>query len=278
MIVNCRLFASSRQEDHFLKTSTTAETLSTCHNHNVYGLLWPTLYPYGVGMFDDTVRLRNDLGFKPIMLKSHVQHLLQMEDWRFQTHFTFLFAMHNIQMIRKTSFQSRLAVRRAWWLNAMAAMAKIDDETLTTLTATMADRKAKKDYSKYIPTTPAEANVFELLRYVDYSSDHIEGSASEVLKMRSEIEALTQCSGTMSLFFTLNPADTYKPLSAFTAGSGIDIDTVFANVDSRFTSFERTRLLASNPIAGAQFFKLVLPRLGYGWLSSACDGSGAVAR
>ncbi|KAJ7144860.1 hypothetical protein C8R43DRAFT_992643 [Mycena crocata] len=99
----------------FLKTSTTAETLSTRQNPNVYSLLWPTLFPYGVGMFDDPVRLRKDLGFKPIMLKSHVQHLLQIEDRRFQIHLTFPFAMHNIQMIRKSSFQSRLAVRRAWW-------------------------------------------------------------------------------------------------------------------------------------------------------------------
>ncbi|KAJ7467134.1 hypothetical protein FB451DRAFT_1040509, partial [Mycena latifolia] len=37
----------------FVKSSTTAETLSTNHNPNVYGMLWPTLFPYGVGMFDD---------------------------------------------------------------------------------------------------------------------------------------------------------------------------------------------------------------------------------
>jgi hypothetical protein len=59
----------------------------------------------------------------------------------------------------------------------------------------------------------------------------------------------------LSLFFTLNPADTYNPLSAFTAGSDINIDTIFDNPDSRFTSFERARLLAANPIAGAEFFK-----------------------
>ncbi|KAJ6561391.1 hypothetical protein DFH09DRAFT_886465, partial [Mycena vulgaris] len=58
----------------FVKSSTTAETLSTHHNPNVYGMLWPTLFPYGVGMFDDPVRLRAELGLKPIMLKSHVKH------------------------------------------------------------------------------------------------------------------------------------------------------------------------------------------------------------
>ncbi|KAJ6608879.1 hypothetical protein B0H10DRAFT_1955095 [Mycena sp. CBHHK59/15] len=127
----------------FIKSSTTAETLSTHHNPTVYGMLWPTLYPYGVGMFDDPICLRKELGFKPIMLKSHVRHYLQLADCRFQTHLTFPFAMHNIQMIRKSSFQSHLAVRWAWWPNAMLAMSKIDDNILITLTASMAGSHCK---------------------------------------------------------------------------------------------------------------------------------------
>ncbi|KAJ6524708.1 hypothetical protein DFH09DRAFT_854384, partial [Mycena vulgaris] len=179
-------------------------------------------------------------------------------DRRFQVHISFPFAMHNIQMIRKSSFQSRLAVRRAWWPNAMSAMAKIDDDTLANLTTAMAAKKARKDYSRYIPTSPAESSVFELLRYVDYVSDHIEGSDAEVLIMRDENQAISRSTGTVSIFFTLNPADTYNPLSAFTAGSDINIDTLFDDPDSQFTSFERARLLAANPIAGAAFFKLMV--------------------
>ncbi|KAJ7086381.1 hypothetical protein B0H15DRAFT_762785, partial [Mycena belliarum] len=63
-----------------------------------------------------------------------------------------------------------------------------------------------------IPANPGESAVFELLRYVDYVSDHIEGSAAEVLQMREEIHAISRSTGTMSIFFTLNPADTYNPL------------------------------------------------------------------
>ncbi|KAJ6627379.1 hypothetical protein B0H10DRAFT_1718818, partial [Mycena sp. CBHHK59/15] len=179
-------------------------------------------------------------------------------DRRFQTHMSFIFVMHNVQMIRKSSHQSRLAVRRAWWPNAMTAIAKIDEPTLAGLTIAMASKKAKKDYSKYVPASPAESAVFELLRYVDYVSDHIEGSASEVLAMREEIHAISRSTGTLSIFFTLNPADTYNPLCTFTAGSDIDIDTILGNTDSRFTSFQRARMLATNPTAGAEFFKLLV--------------------
>ncbi|KAJ7037491.1 hypothetical protein C8F04DRAFT_900609, partial [Mycena alexandri] len=58
----------------FAKTSTTSDTLSTRHNPNVYGMLWPTLFPFGVGMFEDPIRMQKQSGFKPIVLKSHVQH------------------------------------------------------------------------------------------------------------------------------------------------------------------------------------------------------------
>ncbi|KAJ7206386.1 hypothetical protein GGX14DRAFT_311746, partial [Mycena pura] len=41
----------------FVKTSTSTETLATRNNPQVYGMLWPTLFPYGVGMFEDPLRL-----------------------------------------------------------------------------------------------------------------------------------------------------------------------------------------------------------------------------
>ncbi|KAJ7210731.1 hypothetical protein GGX14DRAFT_298684, partial [Mycena pura] len=42
----------------FVKTSTSTETLPTRNNPEVYGMLWPTLFPYGVGIFEDPVRLQ----------------------------------------------------------------------------------------------------------------------------------------------------------------------------------------------------------------------------
>ena len=242
----------------FVKTSTSRDTLSVRNNPKVYGMLWPTLFPYGVGMFEDPVRDQKELGFKRIHLKSHVQRYLQLADRRFQTHLTFPFAMHNILMTRESSFKSRLAVRRSWWPKAMNAMNSFDNATLNTLMTTMATRKAKKDHSKYTPANEGEKAIFELLRYVDYVSDHIEGSQSDVLKMREEIHAINRSSGTSNLFFTLNLAETYNPLATFKAGCDIDIDMLFDNPDSQYTSFDRARILASNPIAGAEFFNLMV--------------------
>ncbi|KAJ7210057.1 hypothetical protein GGX14DRAFT_299693, partial [Mycena pura] len=42
----------------FVKTSSSTETLHTRNNPEVYGMLWPTLFPYGVGSFEDSIRLQ----------------------------------------------------------------------------------------------------------------------------------------------------------------------------------------------------------------------------
>jgi hypothetical protein len=140
----------------------------------------------------------------------------------------------------------------------MEAMKKIDDDTLQHLEDAFVNRKIKKDYSPYKATSPAEEAVLELLRYVDCVDQHIEGSTGEVTAMREEMRAICRASGTPSLFFTLNPADTYNPLCSFAAGKDIDIDALFDNPDSRFTTFDRARTLADNPVAGADFFKLMV--------------------
>ncbi|KAJ7256297.1 hypothetical protein C8J57DRAFT_1062574, partial [Mycena rebaudengoi] len=138
----------------FVKTSTSTETLSTRNKPEVYGILWPTLFPYGVGIFEDPIRLQKVDGhsFKPIALKKHVSRYLKLADRRFQIHMTFIFAMHNIQMLRASSYMSRLAVRRAWWPRAMEAMSKIDDDTLKKVETAMAIKKARKDYSRWAPS------------------------------------------------------------------------------------------------------------------------------
>jgi hypothetical protein len=244
----------------FVKSSTSDDTLSTRHNPDVYGALWPTLFPYGVGMFDDPLRFHktDEFRFKSIYLKSHVRGYLQLSDRRFQTHLSFQFVMHNIMMLRASSYESRVAVRRPWWPKAMDAMAKIDENTLEVMEKALLLKKERKDYSRYVPASEAEEAVVSLMRYLDLVSHHIEGSNAEVTTMREEMRALTRDSGTPSLFFTLNPADTYNPLCSFLAGKDIDLNALFDKPDSRFTTFDRARTLADNPTAGAEFFKLMV--------------------
>lgn len=245
----------------FVKSSSSDQTLSPRHNPDMYGQLWPTLFPYGVGCFEDPIRGRkgpNGLSFKNIWLRTHVAHCLKLHDRRFQTHLSFPFVMHNLLMLRESSYKSRVAVRRRWWPKAMSAMAKFDQTSLNAVEGALLAKKARKDYTRYNPNTAEEQAVMDVLRYVDLVGDHIEGSNAEVAMMREQIRAITRANGTPSIFFTLNPADAHNPLVSLMAGKDINVDALFRNPDSSFTSFDRAKSLADNPVAGAEFFKLMV--------------------
>ncbi|KAF8573420.1 hypothetical protein K439DRAFT_1375457 [Ramaria rubella] len=41
----------------FVKFASGGIPLQTPYNPSIYGCLWPTLFPYGVGMFEDKIHL-----------------------------------------------------------------------------------------------------------------------------------------------------------------------------------------------------------------------------
>lgn len=244
----------------FVSSSVGDEMLSTRFNPDVFGNLWPTLFPYGVGSFEDPIRVKKDDsdGSKSVNLRRHVKHLLLLSDRRFQTHLSFPFVMHNILLIRASSYKARLAVRRRWWPAAMRALNSFNLSDVKAVEEVLKIKRSKKDFTKYSPTSSAHKAVMELIRYVDLIGEHIEGSNANVAMMREEIRAITRANGTPSLFLTLNPADTYNPLVTALAGNDIDLSATFDQPDSTYSSFDRAKILVDNPAAGAEFFNLMV--------------------
>ncbi|KAJ7028170.1 hypothetical protein C8F04DRAFT_964349, partial [Mycena alexandri] len=55
---------------------------STSKNPRVFGWLFPTLFPNGVGMVDNNnIRLSPDIGFRELDTRAHVQHLLSIAEY-----------------------------------------------------------------------------------------------------------------------------------------------------------------------------------------------------
>ncbi|KAJ7730351.1 hypothetical protein DFH07DRAFT_756259, partial [Mycena maculata] len=62
----------------FMKLPSGSKPLVTRNNPTLFGYLWPTLFPYGVGMFEDTnIQTNQELPFRKVDLKTHVAHLLR---------------------------------------------------------------------------------------------------------------------------------------------------------------------------------------------------------
>ena len=60
-------------------------------NPSLFPMIYPTLFPYGVGGFEDKTHC-----CIPISMKQHVKHLCSLADRRFQEHYSFMFTAFNI--------------------------------------------------------------------------------------------------------------------------------------------------------------------------------------
>jgi hypothetical protein len=230
--------------------------LSTSKNPRVFGWLWPTLFPYGVGMIDNNnVRISPDIPFHQVDTSPYVQHLLALKDPRFQVHKSFIFIMANIIQRRQSSFKSRLATNRSWFPVVQGLMQKIDAQCMETYQAKL----EKNPFAK--PESEGEKAAAKVMRYISYVSDHIPGSVGDVNSMKQQMHSKVICDSLPHFFATVNPVDSHNPIAQVLAGRDIDLDKIFHALDGMNKELSiRAKTLAENPVAGAEFFHLMITK------------------
>ena len=87
---------------------------------------------------------------------------------------------------------------------------------------------------------------------MDHVNGHVSGSITQKKYMRNEIWSLISYFGALSWFITFSPADNMHPISFY-----------FADAQETFSPELRPdnecyRLIAENPVAGAQFFHFIV--------------------
>ncbi|KAF8180994.1 hypothetical protein K438DRAFT_1508281, partial [Mycena galopus ATCC 62051] len=237
-----------------------SQPLHTSRNPRIFGWLWPTLFPCGVGMVDNNdIRIASDFGFHRVDTAPHVEHLLSIADRRFQLHKSFIFVMSNIIQRCRSSFKSRLAVNRSWFPVVQELVQKVDEKAMETYQAKLKDNPFAK------PESDGEKAAARLMKYVNYVSDHIPGSVGDVNSMKQEAKSKVICDGLPHFFATVNLADSHKPVAQVLApmnlaGRDIDLDRMFHALDTGKEGGTLARMLANNPVARAQFFDLMVSK------------------
>ena len=208
--------------------------LHTSYNPTVFACLWPTLFPYGVEAFeDDILYILMKLLALDIDMKPHVSHLLSLSEPRFQKHISFIFVMINIIRRKTSSFQSKLAFKRSWFPQVSKALARINEEALKSMQSKLIKNP------NAVPENDAETAASELLKYVNYMSDHVSGFTAEINAMHEGIRAIIRSQGLPHVFVTINPADAHNPVAWFMAGRDISLDTFFDTLSSDTETFEQ---------------------------------------
>ncbi|KAE8243843.1 hypothetical protein A4X13_0g6923 [Tilletia indica] len=234
-------------KDTFIKYPSGSVPLSTAYNTKMWCYLWPTLFPYGVGAFEDAVRLDSAFGLRKLHFKSHIKHVLGLADRRFCTHPAFIFVVMNVLQRRASSFSATLATKRTWFPSVQRDLESLSVEFIESLQS-----KLEREPG-YMPVAAQEKACMGLLRKLRFLSEPVAGSAGEIAGYREEIRASCRVHGLPHLYVTLNPADVHHPLAQIFAGREVDFNPTSDAIDSAERQ-ARARALAANPVAGAQFF------------------------
>lgn len=183
-------------------------------NPALFPLIYSTLFPYGIGGFEDPQRRVR------VLLKRHAKHLFSLTDRRFQEHYSFLFTVFNILQRREILLRCSLKVKRRNFESIAKTFANVSANAIHVVT----ERVARGDW--VTSNSTEEHQVLNLMREVNVLTSHVPGSAASRVAMRNEIRGLMIDKGLPNFYLTINPADVYNPLVKFLAGSEVDIDNL----------------------------------------------------
>lgn len=212
-------------------------------NPVLFPKVYPTLFPYGIGGFED---VRRSVG---LSMKRHVRYLLSLADTRFQKHYSFLFTAFNILQRRSILLHTSLKVRKA-------SFRRVADELSSISPEAMASVCQKLEAGNTASYTAEEKKIFKLMDEVKFVSTQIPGSSAARLNMRNEIRAMMLELGLPSFYITINPADVYNPLVKLLAGEDININRLLP--EQVPNPAEQNILLAKNPALAARFFNCMM--------------------
>ena len=211
-------------------------------------MTYPTLFPYGIGGFEDIQRPT------PLSFKRQVKLFFSLADLRFQEHYSFLFTVFNILQRRAILLHTSLKVKKTSFDHFAKEFEGISSETIHRVCERLT--QSKTGTSNFANCSPEEWRVVRLLKEVNVINTHVAGSTAARVAMRNEIRALIMEKGLPSFYITINPADVYNPLVKFLAGHDIDIDNLLPEEVPDY--MEQSILIARNPFVGAKFFNIYI--------------------
>lgn len=213
-------------------------------NPALFPMIYPTLYPHGLGGFEDSCREVR------VSLKRHVKHLFNLQDKRFQEHYSFMFTVFNILQRRAILLHTSLKVKAQNFDSVAATLNAISADTIRIV----CDRVAHGDAKSY--QNEDERRVLQLLKEVNVVVSNVAGSSASRVVMRNEIRAMIVEKGLPSFYLTINPADVFNPVVKFLAGSEIDVDRLLPEQVPSY--LEQSILVAKNPFVASKFFNLYM--------------------
>lgn len=176
------------------------DPISEYNNPGLFPGMFPTLYPLGIGGFEDAQRSVS------VSLEAHAEHLLDQSNRAFRYHYFYSFVILNIIQRQKAHLHTSLSVSSSKFKHIAPGLLSVSASTLSALAAKI------KNKDKMTTYTEDEQCAFHLLKEVNTVSAKIPGSQASKITLRQEICSYYAYFGLPQLFLTLNPLAIHNPV------------------------------------------------------------------
>ena len=211
------------------------------HNPDLMPGMFPSLFPFGIGGFEDTQRPSR------LSFQQQAEYFLDISDRVFRYHYSYIFVVLNMIQWRAAHLHMHFTVRRSQFHTVAEKLTSVSAETLRRLADHLEHEHNLSDLR------PEEKDALDLLSKVNTIAARIPGSQASKLWVRNEIRSFFGFFMLPHIYFTYNPSATHSPLFLVMFGdSSVDLMDRFPKIPS---GRERALRLAQDPVAAADFFE-----------------------
>ncbi|KAG2096710.1 uncharacterized protein F5147DRAFT_583951, partial [Suillus discolor] len=231
-----------------------ADAVPEYHNYCLFPGMYPTLYPYGVGGFEDPT-CPTALSFE-----HQAKYYLSISDRSFHYHYSFIFVVLNILQQRQAHLHTHFTVKKSSFDSDARQLTSVSPQVLQHLSVQL------ECESKLSNLSPEEQSALKLLRQVNMLSARIPGSQVSKIFMHNKIRNYYGYFGLPHIFFTFNPSAAHSFIFQVMFGdTTVDLSQRLPHIPEGWLHAIR---LAKDPVAAAEFFEFLfqcLFRYLFGW-------------
>ncbi|KAF6752481.1 hypothetical protein DFP72DRAFT_815331, partial [Ephemerocybe angulata] len=217
------------------------------NNPNLVPGMYPKLFPYGIGGFEDPERMT------PISFDKQAEYYFNLPDREFRYHYSYLFVVLNMVQRRKSHLHTHFTVKSTHFRKVAQSLTSLSFETIADVSEIIESERSTKSLNA------EQKKALDLLRYVNTVAEKVPGSYAAKISARAGIRSFFSYFGLAHLFFTFNPSPVHSPIFQVMYGdTTVDLSSRFPTVPS---SNERVRRLVHDPVAAADFFDFAVKAL-----------------
>ncbi|TFK17266.1 hypothetical protein FA15DRAFT_605450, partial [Coprinopsis marcescibilis] len=203
--------------------------------------MYPTLFPYGIGGFEDKSRAT------ALSFDSQAAYYLNLYDRSFRYHYSYIFVVLNMIQRRRAHLQTHFTVHTSRFQRIAQSLTALTPETLSDVAQIIENEKSTGMLSS------EQKRALDLLRYVNTVAEKVPGSYAAKISAHADIRNYFSYFGLPPLFFTFNPSPVHSPIFQVMFGDKtVDLSARYPKLP---LSRERARRLAQDPVAAADFYE-----------------------